>query len=70
MAGFRYPAIDALASLLQIPAWHDAAQMRARWDEVEAPVFEWARHLAKVDAAEKGKRGEKVAPQAGFEPAT
>ena len=56
--------------LLPIQAWYDAVQMRARWDAVEVRVFDWARHLAKADAAEKGKRGEKVAPQAGFEPAT
>lgn len=56
--------------LLPVQAWYDAVQMRARWDEVEVQVFDWDRHLAKADAAERGKPGEKVAPQAGFEPAT
>ena len=55
--------------LLPIQAWYDEVQMRARWDEVEVQVFDWARHLAKADGG-KGETGGEVAPQAGFEPAT
>ena len=58
-----------MRSLLRLQAKYDAEQMRARWDEVEVQVFDWARHLAKA-AGGKGETGEEVAPQAGFEPAT
>ena len=58
-----------MRSLLRLQAKYDAALMRARWDEVEVQVFDWARHLAKAGGG-KGETGEEVAPQAGFEPAT
>ena len=58
-----------MRSLLRMQAKYDAARMRARWDEVEVQVFDWARHLARADGG-KEEAGEEVAPQAGFEPAT